>query len=130
MGAERNKAMLFELYEAARAKDSERIADLLAEDFVEHSPQVAYDSPDTPGKRAFLNQFTGDGTPFDDAEVDIRRVIADDEHVVVHYRLAGGKYPGGVAVVDVFRVAEGRFAEHWDVIQAVPERSANPHEMF
>jgi len=30
----------------------------------------------------------------------------------------------------MFRVKDCKIVEHWDVIQAMPEQSANPHPMF
>ena len=36
----------------------------------------------------------------------------------------------GSAIVDIFRVEHGKIAEHWDVIQPVPEQSANDNTMF
>ena len=37
----------------------------------------------------------------------------------------------GEAVVDIFRVNKaGKIVEHWDVIQAVPEKTASGHSMF
>jgi predicted SnoaL-like aldol condensation-catalyzing enzyme len=36
----------------------------------------------------------------------------------------------GNAVVDIFRIENGRIAEHWDVAQPVPEQSANHNGMF
>ena len=36
----------------------------------------------------------------------------------------------GMAVVDIFRIVDGQFSEHWDVLQEVPRESANPHTMF
>jgi predicted SnoaL-like aldol condensation-catalyzing enzyme len=36
----------------------------------------------------------------------------------------------GMAIVNIFRVENGRVAEHWDVMQAEPEKSANLHPMF
>lgn len=37
--------------------------------------------------------------------------------------------PWDIAAVDIFRVQDGLIAEHWDVVQPVPERPANPHGM-
>jgi predicted SnoaL-like aldol condensation-catalyzing enzyme len=34
------------------------------------------------------------------------------------------------SIVDIFRIGNGKIVEHWDVIQEVPEKSANDHPMF
>jgi predicted SnoaL-like aldol condensation-catalyzing enzyme len=36
----------------------------------------------------------------------------------------------GVAIVEIFRVRDGKIAEHWDVIQPVPEKPLNSDSMF
>ena len=36
----------------------------------------------------------------------------------------------GKAVVDIFRVKDGKIVEHWDVIQNVPEQAENNNTMF
>jgi predicted SnoaL-like aldol condensation-catalyzing enzyme len=33
-------------------------------------------------------------------------------------------------VVDIYRIEHGKILEHWDVVQEVPEKSANDNTMF
>ncbi len=52
---------------------------------------------------------------------DVKRAFVDGDHVTVHYHAR--RWPGdrGWAVIDIFRVADGMIAEHWDVMQDVIE---------
>ncbi|NUP30269.1 MAG: SnoaL-like domain-containing protein, partial [Streptomycetaceae bacterium] len=59
-----------------------------------------------------------------------KRIIAEGDLVAVHSHYVN--YPGdrGSAILDLFRVRNGKIVEHWDIIQAVPETSANGNGMF
>ena len=58
-------------------------------------------------------------------------VVADGDYVMVHGRYVGWG-PKPMVGVDIFRVANGKIAEHWDVLQEeVPAtQSANGNGMF
>lgn len=63
-----------------------------------------------------------------DADIDRKRVIGEGNFVVVHSeRTVDGK---SFAVFDLFRVEDGKVAEHWDVIEQVPATSENDNGMF
>jgi predicted SnoaL-like aldol condensation-catalyzing enzyme len=66
-----------------------------------------------------------------DARGEIKRVFADGDHVILHSHWHGlSDNRRGEAVVDIFRLEGGKVLEHWDVIQPIPERSANANTMF
>ncbi|APR75724.1 Putative membrane protein [Minicystis rosea] len=129
MSPERNKQMLLDLYRAVVDARWDTVRELLSEDFVDHNPGMRAE-PGMNGCEAFIAYFRDGETPLHGAQVEIQRMIADAEYAVVHYKLVNARRPGGVAVVDVFRVIDGRFCEHWDVLQDVPTSAANPRAMF
>ena len=66
-----------------------------------------------------------------DAHAEIKRVFSDGDYVIIHSHWYGlSDNPRGEAVVDIFRLENGKMVEHWDVIQPVPEASANDNTMF
>ena len=65
-----------------------------------------------------------------DASYSIKRIIADGNLVAVHSHAKFTADDRGLAVVDILRVDHCKIAEHWDVAQQVPEKSANTNGMF
>jgi predicted SnoaL-like aldol condensation-catalyzing enzyme len=62
---------------------------------------------------------------------EIKRVFADGNYVILHSRWHGlSDNPRGEAVVDIFRLENGKMVEHWEVIQPIPEMAANNNTMF
>lgn len=64
------------------------------------------------------------------ATVDIKRVIAEGDLVMIHDLWRESPEDRGQAVVDIFRVENGKIVEHWDVSQEIPENPANKNGMF
>jgi len=128
--AEQNKTLLLTLYDAVVHRAWDRVRSLLTDDFIDHNPGVAHDPAASDGREAFIGYFQKGATPLDEANVRIGRMIANEDFAVVHYLLTNPHHPGGLAVVDIFKVRDGRFSEHWDVLQPVPEESLNPHGMI
>jgi predicted SnoaL-like aldol condensation-catalyzing enzyme len=60
----------------------------------------------------------------------IKRIIADGNLVAVHSHGKFAPDDRGIAVVDILRVQGCKVMEHWDVVQSIPEKSANTNGMF
>jgi predicted SnoaL-like aldol condensation-catalyzing enzyme len=122
--AERNQAIVRTCYEeffVHRRLDA--LAAHIHPEFVQHSP----DAPS--GRDAYLAHL--EEAAFNGGSCDIRLVIADGDYVAVHHHLTlRGDDGPGLAVVDLWRLEDGKLVEHWDVEQPVPEPSRVPNGMF
>ncbi|MGW1562273.1 nuclear transport factor 2 family protein [Streptomyces sp. NPDC002144] len=67
---------------------------------------------------------------FPNLTAEPKRIFAEGDLVVIHQYSALGIGDRGSAIVDIFRLRKGKIVEHWDVIQSVPETSANDNTMF
>ncbi|MGH7937118.1 MAG: nuclear transport factor 2 family protein, partial [Chthoniobacterales bacterium] len=61
---------------------------------------------------------------------EILRVIAEGEMVFLHARFTPSKDTTPSSVGEIFRVHDGKIAEHWDIIQPAPEHPTNPNSIF
>ena len=94
------------------------------ETYIQHNP-MAPDGPEA--LFAFMTPFF-EANP--DAAIHIKRVAAEGDLVWIHYNNEPTPDSLGLAVVDILRMEDGKFVEHWDVVQPVPEKSANDNTMF
>jgi predicted SnoaL-like aldol condensation-catalyzing enzyme len=92
--------------------------------YIQHNPMAATGRDAAIG---FLEPFFLNNPAIN---YSIKRIIADGNLVVVHAHGKFGPDDRGVAVVDILRVEGCKIVEHWDVVQPVPEKSANSNGMF
>jgi predicted SnoaL-like aldol condensation-catalyzing enzyme len=104
------------------AGNIEVLQTLLREDFIEHSPG------NPSGRRAFIDFIKN--SALTSSRFELKRVVAEGDLVVMHYHLIPREGGRGLAVVDFWRLEDGLIAEHWDVVQPVPEPEEVPHGMF
>ncbi len=61
---------------------------------------------------------------------EFKHAYVDGDIVVLHSHVRMKADDRGMAVVDIFRFEKGKIVEHWDVVQPIPEKSANTNTMF
>ena len=73
----------------------------------------------------------GAGGPHVDPRLtaQVHRVIAEGDLVAVHGRYTGFG-PKPLVAVDIYRVEDGRIAEHWDILQEEVTQTASGNPMF
>ena len=103
--------------------DVERAAELLAVDYVQHNPAVPTGAAPILG---FIPALKESGI-----RLTTHRVIADDTMVVLHSTYENAQAFGADTLVafDVFRVEDGKLAEHWDNLQVPGGPNPSGHSM-
>ena len=122
---EANKKAVVEFYEKAlNQKDFEAASKYLGPRYTQHNPNAA-DGPE--GLKAYL-QFLKEKFPGSRSE--IKRVLADGDYVILHVHAVREPGTRGNAIIDIFKLENGKVIEHWDVVQPIPEKAANTNGMF
>ena len=122
---ERNKKNVVEFYNAVlNEKDFDKASKYVGATYIQHNP-IGADGLE--GIKGFIN-FLRDKFPNNKSE--IKRVFADGNYVIVHVHAVREPGTRGRAIVDIFRLENGKIVEHWDVAQDIPEKMPHNNGMF
>jgi len=120
-----NKQTVLAFYEVAlNKKDAEAAVRYLGAKYVQHNPSAADGAE---GLKGFI-QFLRDKFP--QSRNEVKRALADGDFVVLHVHSVREPNTRGRAIIDIFRLENGKIVEHWDAIQDIPEKAANSNGMF
>ncbi len=124
---EANKKLVLAFYDGAFNQRDLSVADTYVwDDYIQHNPMART------GKAGFVEAIGGMLKQFPNMKVTFKEVVAEGNLVVVHVWLqtdTTNTGDRGSAVFDMFRIKDGRIAEHWDVVQPIPENPANANGM-
>lgn len=122
---EANKKLVLAFYKAALTDlDADAAATYLSPKYIQHNPNAPDGIDGVKGLIKFLKE------KYPQRVGEIKRVIAEKDLVVLHVHSRPTPQDRGSAIIDIFRVENGKIIEHWDVIQPVPEKAANSNTMF
>ena len=122
---EANRQTVLAFYEKGlNQKDADAALAYVGNRYVQHNP-TAPDGPD--GFRKFIGFLR---EKFPNSRSEIKRSFAEGDFVILHVHSVREPGTRGRAIVDIFKLENGKIVEHWDVIQEIPENPANGNTMF
>ncbi len=118
-----NKKLVYDFWrEVFQARNMALAPRYMAEDYVQHNPNVPT------GRQGFIDFFGRfERQPVRPEIDDLVTMVAEGDLVVLAFRreLPDPQNPGQTYTTtwfDMFRIENGKIAEHWDVIVAIPPR--------
>ncbi len=113
-----NKQLVADMFNVLfNEKKLTRVADFFGETYYQHA-----DGDD--GYQSVLDDFR----KFPDVQVDIKRIIGQNDLVLAHTKISTGGMDFSRA--DIYRVRDAKLVEHWAVMQPIPDHMEHRNGMF
>lgn len=120
-----NLRIVIDFYERFFQKQDLSAADqYIQEDYIQHNPRVA------DGRAPLIEVFKRVFAANPNRENRILRSGTSGDLVFLHVYSKSNSEDRGRVIAEVFRIEEGMIAEHWDVMQDIPEEAANSNGML
>ena len=119
-----NKALVLDAFNTLfNKRDYEAAERFWSDRYIQHSAHIA------PGRDGLFNLIRA--LP-DTLKYENQIIVAEGDYVIAHGRFSGHGRPAAWVAADIIRVEDGKFAEHWDVLQdeATKAQSASGLPMF
>jgi predicted SnoaL-like aldol condensation-catalyzing enzyme len=119
---EANKALVREFFQRVFIDHKVDFGlELMHDNYIQHNQMV-------PGGKEAMRAAFAKG--LDNVSTEIKQVIAEGDRVAVQHHFKFDPASPGMIVIDIFRVENGKLAEHWDVMTPVPENPPFPKPLF
>jgi predicted SnoaL-like aldol condensation-catalyzing enzyme len=121
----KNLKAVLDFYEVViNGQEYSRASEFLDKSYKQHKPEVE-DGID--GVLDFVRSVYGQSPKH---RAHIIRSFVEDDYVILHVHIMNGAEAENIAVMDIFRVENGKLMEHWDVAHPVPAASKNNNGVF
>ncbi|MFE4610036.1 nuclear transport factor 2 family protein [Streptomyces niveus] len=116
-----NKDLVLNCLKLYGAGDFDAVAPLLRDDYADHG---------LPFRTATKAEWIAEARklPLAELRVDIRRLVAEGDHVTMFSRRSLPDGALDIAVADIFRIQDGLIAERWEIVEQIPPNAPNPVE--
>ena len=122
---QKNLKAVLDFYDIViNGRDYSRAGEFLDDNYIQHKPEVET------GVEGVLDFVRWIYSQSPQHKARIIRSFVDGGYVILHVHVMNGVGAANIAVMDIFRVENGKLMEHWDVASPVPETSKNSNGVF
>jgi predicted SnoaL-like aldol condensation-catalyzing enzyme len=120
-----NLRLVRRIYAEVLGPINSRAVDALFDpEYIQHNPNAAT------GAQGLKDMLDRAKVKYPHAEHRVKRLLVDGDLVAAHVHVIFHPGDAGFAVVDIFRIANHRIIEHWDVMQPIIGDSKNNNGRF